>query len=329
CRSGILPKTITKLIKGEANITFDIANNLASFFGNSVDFWINLQTRYNSYLLECENEKKLEEEWEIFKMFDASFLKNECQIDVNNMPKEDIITAMKQCFMVNSLNHLKTPDMFAFCRTSVKKDLNEKQIILRNAWISYAMFKSKDMECCQFDAKVLQSKINEIRNLTFEESSVFFPKLKVLLAECGIKFLNLPYLAGSNISGVTRWLANEKTILLAINDYGKDADKFWFNLFHELGHAIQNKKRHLTISFIKDQIMDQDEIDANKFAEDNLIDPKKYYDFIDEKDFSIEAIEHFSKNIGIASFIVIGRLQNDKIINWNKYNEYKTHYNFI
>ena len=325
-RTDISTKTISNLINGKANITFEIASKLASFFGNSVEFWINLQTKYNVYLQNLNKKAELEAEWEIVKIFDKKFLEQELNIIVDKNNKEETINKMKEIFMINSLKCLKSSDMFAFCRTSVLKDIDEKQMILRNAWISYAMKISNTIECCEYNQEKLLNNIGKIRSLTLEEPEIFTPKLHKYLNEAGIKLVEIPYLKGSNVSGVTKWIPSENAIMIAINDYGKDADKIWFNIFHELGHAIKNHKRHLTISYDKNNILDQDEIDANEFAKNNLIDPHQYNEFISIGDYSIDAINRFAKKIKIANFIVIGRLQRDKIIPWSHFASYKVKY---
>ena len=47
-RTGLSIKNVSTLLNGESNITFDVAVKLAAFFHNSVEGWINLQTKYNS-----------------------------------------------------------------------------------------------------------------------------------------------------------------------------------------------------------------------------------------------------------------------------------------
>lgn len=105
----------------------------------------------------------------------------------------------------------------------------------------------------------------------------------------------------------------------------KDADKVWFNICHELDHAVKNKKRHLTISYEKDKIID-DEIFANNFARDYLINPKEYKKFISKNDLSIDSMEVFAKTQEIPLFILIGRLQSDGYLNWNEFAKNKVKY---
>lgn len=325
-RIGTSGKTISKIISGEANITFEIASKLSDFFRNSIDVWLNLQASYYEYLRQIELKKAEQEEFEILSYFDKNYLKNILDIELTKENKREVVSNLKAKLMVNSLKCLKSKDLFAFCRTSVLKDIDEKQMVLRNAWISYSMFISKTFECSEYDEKKLLEQLPKIKLLINEKPEVFKPLLKQYLSEAGIKFIILPYLKGSNISGVTKWLPNENAIMIAINDYGKDADKIWFNIYHEIGHAIKNKKRHLTISLEKDKINDEDEIMANEFARNHLINKKDYQTFIKENNFSIENIEKFAKNQNIPVFIVIGRLQSDQYLNWNEYSDYKIKY---
>ncbi|MBO8414480.1 MAG: HigA family addiction module antidote protein, partial [Firmicutes bacterium] len=41
-RTGISERTLSALITGHGEITFDIARKLAAYFDNSIDFWTNL-----------------------------------------------------------------------------------------------------------------------------------------------------------------------------------------------------------------------------------------------------------------------------------------------
>lgn len=229
--------------------------------------------------------------------------------------------------MVVSLVNLTKKDMFAFLRTSTKKETTEKQIVLRNAWISYAMFLSKNKSVKEYSLEKLKESIPNIRKLIKQEQETFLPLLTEILSEVGIKFIYLPYLAGSNISGVTKWIANENAILIAVNDYGKDADKIWFSIFHELGHAVKNNKRNVVISSL-DNEENIEENFADDFAKNSLIDPNLYEMFIKKNDFSISSINKFSIEIDLPTFMIIGRLQKDGYINWSEFNEYKIKYSF-
>ena len=97
-------------------------------------------------------------------------------------------------------------------------------------------------------------------------------------------------------------------------------------IFHELGHAIKNHKRHLTISYNKGNVKDEEELEADAFASNALINENDYRDFIKEEKFDISDIKLFAKKQKVAPFIVIGRLQKDGLIPWSSFQRYKIKY---
>lgn len=50
---GVPPRRINEIVHGQRRITADTALRLSRFFGNSAEFWINLQSHYD---LEVESE---------------------------------------------------------------------------------------------------------------------------------------------------------------------------------------------------------------------------------------------------------------------------------
>ena len=325
-RTGLSVKNVSTIINGESNITFDVAVKLAGFFHNSVEGWINLQTKYNLFLNEEKKKQEYKADWEIAKMFDKQFVSGFLHVNVDTKNKEQTIDELRKKFNVTVLQNLKCVDMYAFYRTSVNKDIDEKTIILRNAWISIAEQVARGMSCSTFDKNKIIANTNYIRSLTLESPNKISEKLKEFLSKCGVKLVILPFLRGSNISGVTKWLSNENCVMVAINDCGKDADKIWFSIFHELGHAIKNHKRHLTISYSKGNIQDEEEIEADNFAKNSLLDKGDYEKFISAGDFSIESIKKFASSQKVAPFVVIGRLQKEELLGWDRYRTYKPKY---
>ena len=84
----------------------------------------------------------------------------------------------------------------------------------------------------------------------------FCPKLTSVLASCGVAIVFLPHIGGSFLHGATFY--DKDKIVLGLTVRGKDADKFWFSLFHELGHILlghlENKNGTYIIPKIDTQI---------------------------------------------------------------------------
>ena len=97
-----------------------------------------------------------------------------------------------------------------------------------------------------------------------------------------------------------------------VNDRRLNADSFWFTLFHEIGHIINGD---YGISFEK-ETGEQEEA-ANKFAQDSLIPSDQYKKFVEGAKFDLQSIKEFANRINRDPDIVLGRLQNDKIVDFN------------
>ena len=328
-RTGISIKNVSTLISGDSDITFEVAVKLASFFQNEVEGWVNLQTKYDMYLHEKTLQKEYDDDWEIAKKYDKDFVSHICKIDINANNKQNCIDELRKCFNVGNLQALKQPNMYVFCKTSINRDIDEKTIIMRNSWVSIAEQIARKNKCGVFNKDELLDKIPQLKKLTLESPTVFVPELKKILSEAGINLVILPYLKNSNIGGVTKWNSFDQSVMVAINDCGKDADKFWFSLFHELGHAIKNHKRQMTISYTKNNLEDEEDKAANEFASNSLINREEYLLVVNNKSFTEKSVKEFAKQQGVAPFIVVGRLQKDGYVGWDRFQKIKTKYTVV
>ena len=107
---------------------------------------------------------------------------------------------------------------------------------------------------------------------------------------------------------------------LGLTARGSDADRFWFSLFHEFGHIILVHIGNI------DGTTDQDENAADEWARDKLIPAVAFNKFKENQVFSLDNVSAFAKSVGIAPGIVVGRLQNERKIQYNMLNELKEHY---
>ncbi len=109
---------------------------------------------------------------------------------------------------------------------------------------------------------------------------------------------------------------------MALTVRGKYADVFWFSLFHEIGHIV---KGHLS----GDNIEERDyEKEADEYARNTLIEPAhfKYFVETNNKNFSRQSIIEFAKEIAVSPGIVLGRLQNERYLQYNMYVDLKEKY---
>ena len=79
-------------------------------------------------------------------------------------------------------------------------------------------------------------------------------------------------LANANLNGATKKFGNG-SVLLLLTDRNKASDIFWFSIFHEIGHILQND--FSSDDGGSDSYRRSEEL-ADQFAKDLLIDPQDY-----------------------------------------------------
>ena len=114
-RSGLSIKNVSTIINGESDITFDAAVKLSNFFHNSVEGWINLQTKYDLFLRETKRKQEYEDDWKVAKLFDKNFVSSCLGIRIEAKNKETVIDELRKDFNVGNLINLKHIDMYVSC----------------------------------------------------------------------------------------------------------------------------------------------------------------------------------------------------------------------
>jgi hypothetical protein len=166
--------------------------------------------------------------------------------------------------------------------------------------------------------------LTEIRKLTNEsDPDVFVPKLIDLCARAGVAVVFAPAPKGCPVSGATKWLSPTKALLM-LSLRHKSNDHLWFSFFHEAGHILLHGKRMLFID-VERMLTDEHEDEANRFARDFLVPPSigvRLRDLPEQED----EVMNFAKAAAIAPGIVVGRMQNEGLLAWNKLNHLKIRY---
>lgn len=301
-RTGISERTLSAIINGKGDITFDVAYKLASFFDDSVNFWTNLQNDYNMYILEETKKQEIKEEGKLVKKLKPYLIKEKYISD--NDSEEDIVKKCRSLAGVNSLLCLNVKDAFI----SFKEHSSDSadKTFYQNFWIALALNEARKKKPDPFNKKLLKSFIPEIRSMTTEDPEIFYPKLEEIFTKCGISFVLLPYLSKSYIYGATKWISKDN-VMLAISNRGEKADLFWFTLFHELSHVLMEHKRETLFN-----MHGNDDALANEMAADLLIPQSDWLEFLKNNNFTEDAIRNFAKKEGIHPCIVLGRLHKEK-----------------
>lgn len=325
-RMGTTPKTLSQLVNGQINISNDLAKKLSIMMGTSVELWLNLQSTFDEKVIEIERAKDFDDQAEIASMIDYSFFETVCGLEKT---KDIVEKASNLCkyFMVSDLGIMMKQDFLVNFRTGVKT-IEPKNMINSNAWVQTAINFSKHIETKPYNAERLKGYLPELRKMTVMSPERFLPRMREIFSECGVAFVLLPHLKNSGINGAVKWMSSDR-VVLAMNNRGLDADKFWFSLFHEIKHVLQQKIKTVFISSTETDMMEMNkslEDEADNFASDFLIPKTEMKKFNPSRFTSDEEIRRFAESIGIHPGIVAGRLQHDRIIGNNRCAKLKEKY---
>ena len=164
-----------------------------------------------------------------------------------------------------------------------------------------------------------------LRKLTRQDPEVFPQRLSDILLDCGVVLVGLPALPNANLNGATKKFGNGSAMLL-LTDRNKASDIFWFSLFHEIGHILENdfsSDDGTSESYLRS------EKEADQFAKDLLIRPEDYQAFVEKGNFDKSDIIRFAEEIDIHPSVVLGRLQNEGILSFDCFRELKENYYFV
>lgn len=314
-RMGMTEKHISQLINGKVELTPDVAVRLETVLGLPANYWNNLEMIYRDKLVRVKKEKELEEDCEVARQFPYSKMAN-CGWVPKTQKIEEKAKYLRSFFEVA---HLGVLDELCVPGIAYRKmGENSTSDYALAAWAQRARIEARGKAGGAIDIRSLNDRVQNIRDLVVKTPNEFCPNLRALLSECGVVLVFLPHIGGSFLHGAS--FVDGKHIVLGLTVRGKDADRFWFSLFHELFHVLEG---HV---YNKDGASEEEEISANKFAADVLIPPEEYQAFINEGDWSKEAIISFAKEINSEAGIVLGRLQKENKVPYSWYKDLKKQY---
>ena len=314
-RMDLSEKHVSKLINGEVQLTPEVAVRLETVLGVPAKFWNNLEAIYREKLLKIEAENFMDEDEALAQQFPYSEMAKYGWIQGTRDPKEKVVY-LRQYFGVVRLALLGNEQITKIaCR---RLAITEKADLALMAWAQEARILAREIQTAPIDIKGLIAVIPQIRKMTVMEPEEFCPKVKKILADCGIALVFLPHLKGSFLQGASFLDGNK--IVVGLTARGKDADKFWFSLFHELAHIVLGHIGKINGT------TDQDEKDADNWSGNTLINSTDFAVFKNGRDYSEKSVLVFAREQEIAPGIVVGRMQREGMIKYSMLNNLKVQY---
>ena len=317
-RAGVSPKHISTILNGERNISVSFAKKLEYALNIEAEFWLNLQNAYDKEILEFDELNSISEQ-------ELSIIKNLRDIFAYLVQKgiipicplaEQKVLELRKFLHVSNLTSIPTLISSGAFRAQTSVAVDEYALF---AWqriceaLTEKIIVNEEISMAEQKKRVLNI-IPEIKSLMFKPPKVFIPKLQDLLSKNGIAFYTAPFFKGVPVQGFIKHTPVNK-LILCMTFRQKKADIFWFSLFHELGHFLNGDAKKKFIDF--ENVENEQEVKADVFAQNSLLDQHQYKQFIEKKDFSLLSIKAFAKKQGVLPCIVIGRLKKEGYLRWS------------
>ena len=314
-RMEMTEKHISRLINGEVQLTPEVAMRLEMVLGVPAHFWSNLESIYREKIAKVQAENDMAEDLEILKKIPYNEMAKNQWVEPTRKNEERVFN-LRKFFEVVRLGILQYPLIpnIAYRRTGT----GEKSDYALLAWAQKAKLEARSIPTSAINIERLKALIPSIREMSLQDPERFCPVLCDELSGCGIALVFLPHIGGSFLHGATFYDGSK--IVVGMTVRGKDADRFWFSLFHEFGHIVYG---HIGNSNGTSQ---EEEDAADAFARDTLIPDLVFEQFVAANSFDRQSIIEFAKRLRIDPGIVVGRLQKEQHIPFGWYADLKTKY---
>ncbi|MFA7242783.1 MAG: ImmA/IrrE family metallo-endopeptidase [Sulfuricellaceae bacterium] len=324
-RTGFTEKHIHLLLQGNAPISEDTALKLERVLGGSAHFWMNLETQYREQLLRREAVDALAQEAGWLKELPLSDMLKFGWVE-KAADKAQQVYACLCYFGVASVEAWRAQYERPVAAYRAAGTLTRTPAAV-SAWLRQGEREAEKLRCEKFNRARFEAALQEIRTLTAEHSpKKFLPDLVRQCAQAGVAVVLAPAPKGCPVSGATKWLSADKALIM-LSLRGKSDDKLWFTFFHEAGHLLKHGKRLTFLDILgEDGLNPEEEAQANSFARDFLINAANYRKFCASGQFTEAAVSAFARQEGVSPGIVVGRLQFDQRLGWNRLNQLKVTY---
>lgn len=298
------------LINGGHPIDEELARFLAEFFRMPMHFWMNLERNYRQTLERVEAQALQEDiafsrRFPLRDMIKFGWIAGSKRADVRAAQLLEFLGIRR------SSEFNASPFSATLFRRSKSLAPSENAMI---AWLTRGRQEAAAVETAAFDPTGLSKSLGDLRAMTRLEATEFGDAIQATCGRYGVAVVYVPAPERCTASGAAYKVGRRHVVQLSLRH--KRNDHFWFSLFHELAHVIL----HSDGTFVDDfeSVSNPLEAEADRFASDLLLPPTAYNSWRTSSPLTSQAVREFADRIGIAPGIVVGRLQRDRLLGYER-----------
>lgn len=313
-------RLVNEIIAGKRSITPETAREFSAALGTSAQYWLNLETAYQLWNTAptphadiIARSAKLRERFPVHEMIKRGWIE----------PSDNPEVTEKRVFDLYGISSIDDePQLSHAARRNYQEELSAYQ----EAWLFRVKQLAEAIHAPKYSAAKLQQAVGDMEMLLTEPEEI--RHVPALLMDCGVRLVIVEPIPNSKIDGVCFWIDNRRSPVIGLTLKWDYIDRFWFNLRHEIEHALRGDgKTKVVIDDFEEgfDTEDEAEVAANSAAEEFCVPQAKLQDFILRHDpmYSTNNFVGFSRIIKRHPGIVAGQLQH-KIKRPELFKKYQT-----
>ncbi len=317
-------QAISEIIHGKKQITFDTAIQLEKVLGIPAYIWTELESTYQLTRAREREAELLREQEDWLKVFPVREMEKRGWIETKQTKQEKVGELLRFLGVASFAALRQQQRPLAGYSISPRAKVSEESL---RCWVRKGEIDGHALETGVYDEQKFRAALHELRELTNEQPASFFPRMRTLCADAGVAVVVVEHLPKSGAQGVSRWLTPTKALIQVSVRYTW-GDIFWFSFFHEAKHILDQRVREIIVDGLNNRD-DSHEKEANEFARDLLILPEVWRPFVVRKPRSFREVKRFARDVGIDPGIVVGRLQNEKVIPPTNLNSLRSQFKIV
>ncbi len=319
-RCGRSPKLISQIIAGAAPVEPESALQFERALGVDASIWLGIESDYRLHLAKERERAKMAEATEWAGKFPVAELVKRGAI-LKPTSKGDAVQRLLEFFGVASVRAWEgrmRSTAYAYRHSPAFK--SEEAVLA--VWLRLGELEAEEIACAPYSEARFKQALLRIREITAFPTAETLAEAQRECQESGVALAIVKPLPQTALSGASRWLNPRKAAIQLTARHLSD-DQLWFSLFHEAAHLLLHSKKQAYVDATNPEEVTGEEAEANKWAADFLIPPDAWSEFVDADAFTAASVELFAEEQGICPGIVVGRLQHERYVRWNRLNQLK------
>ena len=297
---------VNEIIAGKKSITPETAREFSAALGSSPQYWLNLETAYQLWRTAPPSNAdiiartaKLRERFPVHELIKRGW------VEPSENPQ---VTERRVLDFYGIANNDEEPQIAHAARRNRQEDLSPFQ----EAWLFRVKQLAEAIYMPKYSKKKLWETVSTLEMLLTEPEEI--RHVPGLLEKCGVRLVIVEPMPNSRIDGVCFWINEGKSPVIGLTLKWDFIDRFWFNLRHEIEHALRGDGKTRVVIDNFEEGFDSDdeaEIAANTAAADFCVSQASLNDFVLRHDPMYSNINFvgFSRLMKRHPGIVAGQLQ--------------------